>query len=506
MSASNSNQDATLLQPDLAKQYDFAENTCSCSNEVVVISPSRFTVARQKLMTYYEDVLGLIGNTPLVRLNRLNKGLKPLILAKMENLNPGFSVKDRIGISMIQAAEREGKLKPGGTIVEATSGNTGIGLALAASVKGYKCIFVMTDKASVEKSRYLKALGADVVITPVSAKPGTPDHYVSTARRIAAETPNSFYPDQYSHPANPEAHYRTTGPELWKQTDGKITHFVSGIGTGGTISGAGKYLKEKNPGIQVIGADPFGSIYKTVKETGQVPETTPYLVEGIGQEVLPGNAHLEYVDLVMNITDAESFETARQLGRVEGIFCGGSTGTNCAAALRLAKDLDDTGIIVFIVCDTGEHYLTKFHSDEWMKEKRLLEPQKITAGLICETKGARSPKTLVVVGPDDRVAAALALMNELGLTQIPVLKDGESVGSLRENHVLSKVFNDRDLLESPVSNLMDKGFPTVDVDADVNVVTRKLRASPAVLIEEYGRITGIITRHDVLDMTGNDGN
>ncbi|MDX6404280.1 MAG: cystathionine beta-synthase, partial [Blastocatellia bacterium] len=244
-------------------------------------------------MNYYDDVLALIGNTPLVKLNRLNKGLKPLILAKMENLNPGFSVKDRIGISMIQAAEREGKLKPGGTIVEATSGNTGIGLALAASVKGYKCIFVMTDKASVEKSRYLKALGADVVITPVSAKPGTPDHYVSTARRIADETPNSFYPDQYSHPANPEAHYRTTGPELWEQTEGKITHFVSGIGTGGTISGAGKYLKEKNPGIKVIGADPFGSIYKTVKETGQVPETTPYLVEGIGQEVLPGNAHLE---------------------------------------------------------------------------------------------------------------------------------------------------------------------------------------------------------------------
>jgi cystathionine beta-synthase len=364
----------------------------------------------------------------------------------------------------------------------------------------------MTDKASVEKSRYLKALGADVVITPVSAKPGTPDHYVSTARRIAAETPNSFYPDQYSHPANPEAHYRTTGPELWEQTEGKITHFVSGIGTGGTISGTGKYLKERNPDIKVIGADPFGSIYKTVKETGEVPETTPYLVEGIGQEVLPGNAHLQYVDEVMNISDRESFDTARQLGRVEGIFCGGSTGTNCAAALRVAKDLDENAIVVFIVCDTGEHYLTKFHSDEWMKEKRLLEPQKITAGLIHETKGARSPKSLVIVGPNDRVAEALAKMNELGLTQIPVLEDGESVGSLRENHLLSKVFNDRDLLEAPVSKLMDKGFPTVGVDDDVNVVTRKLRSSPAVLIEEYGRITGIITRHDVLDTTGNDGN
>ncbi len=466
----------------------------------------RYSSHKKADMDYYENVLGLIGHTPLVKLHRLNKGLKPLILAKMENLNPGFSVKDRIGISMIDTAERAGILKPGGTIVEATSGNTGIGLAIAASVRGYKCIFVMTDKASVEKSRYLKALGADVVITPVSAKPGTPDHYVSTARRIAAETPNSFYPDQYSHPANPEAHYRTTGPELWEQTEGKITHFVSGIGTGGTISGTGRFLKEKNSEIKVIGADPFGSIYKTYKDTGKIPETTPYLVEGIGQEVLPANAHMQYVDEVLNVSDHDSFETARQLGRVEGIFCGGSTGTNCAAALRVARDLDENAIVVFIVCDTGEHYLSKFHSDEWMKEKRLLEPQKITAGLICETKGAHSPKDLVVVAPTERVAAALAKMNEMGLTQIPVLEDGRSVGSLRENHLLSKVFNDRDLLEAPVSKVMDKGFPIVGVDDDVNQVTRKLRIHPAVLIEEYGRITGIITRHDMLDTADGDGN
>src|ERR1700674_2745396 len=258
-------------------------------------------------MHYYDNVLGLIGRTPLVKLHRMTRGIKATVLAKMENLNPGFSVKDRIGISMINAAEREGKLKPGGTIVEATSGNTGIGLAIAASVKTYKCIFVMNDKASVEKSRYLKALGADVVITPVSAKPGTPDHYVSTARRIAAETPNSFYPDQYSHPANPEAHYRTTGPELWEQTEGKITHFVSGIGTGGTISGTGRFLKEKNPKIKVIGADPYGSVFKTYKETGKLVEATPYLVEGIGQEVIPPNVHIKYVDDVINVTDRESF-------------------------------------------------------------------------------------------------------------------------------------------------------------------------------------------------------
>ena len=452
-------------------------------------------------MDYYQNVLGLIGHTPLIKLNRLSKGLKPLVLAKMENLNPGFSVKDRIGVSMVEAAERTGILKAGGTIVEATSGNTGIGLAIVAAVKGYKCIFVMTDKASVEKSRYLKALGADVVITPVSAKPGTPDHYVSTAQRIASETPNSFYPDQYSHPANPEAHYRTTGPELWEQTEGKITHFVSGIGTGGTISGTGRFLKEKDANIKVIGADPFGSIYKTYKETGKIPETTPYLVEGIGQEVLPANAQMQYVDEVMNISDRDSFEAARQLGRVEGIFCGGSSGTNCAAALRLARDLDESAVIVFVVCDTGEHYLSKFHSDEWMKEKRLLEPQKITAGLLNETKTKGAPRELVTVTPNELVSAALAKMNELGLTQIPVLEDGKSVGSLRENHLLSKVFNERDLLEAPVSKVMDKSFPLVDVDDDVNVVSRKLRTSPAVLIEEYGRITGIITRHDLLDTT-----
>src|SRR3982750_2168858 len=404
-------------------------------------------------MEFHESILGLIGNTPLVKLNHIVRGTKAQVFAKMENLNPGYSVKDRIGVAMIEAAEREGILKPGGTVIEATSGNTGIGLALAAAVKGYRCIFVMTDKASVEKSRYLKALGADVVITPVSAKPGTPDHYVSTAKRIAAETPNSFYPDQYSHPANPEAHYRTTGPELWEQTEGRITHFVAGIGTGGTISGTGRFLKEKNPAIKVIGADPYGSVFKTYKETGKLVEATPYLVEGIGQEVIPPNVHIKYIDDVINVTDAESFDLARQLGRTEGIFCGGSTGTTFAAALRVARDADADAIIVFIVCDTGEHYLTKFHSDEWMKEKRLLEPQKITAGLITETKKSHAPKTLIWAAPEEKVGDVLAKMDEQGLTQLPVLEDGRAVGAIRESRVLAKVVRNHELLESKVSDV-----------------------------------------------------
>ena len=453
-------------------------------------------------MKFYENILGAIGNTPLIRINNLTKqyGIKAQVFAKMESLNPGYSVKDRIGVSMIDDAEAKGILKPGGTLIEATSGNTGIGMALVASVRGYKCIFVMTDKVSVEKRRYLKAIGADVVICSAAAKYGSPDHYVSTAKRIAEQTPNSFYPDQYNHPANPLAHYLTTGPEIWNDTDGKITHFVSSIGTGGTITGASRYLKEKNPNIKVIGADPYGSIFKTFKETGHVPEATPYLVEGIGQNIAVGNADVKIIDEIINITDRESFEMSRQLGRQEGIFCGGSTGTIFAGALKAAKPLDENAIVVFIVCDTGEHYLTKHHSDEWMKEKLLLEPQKITAGLINETKNSDSPKELIFVTPAENVGAALKIMNENGITQIPVLDNQVSVGSLRESRILTKLIENRELLDASVGEVMEKSFPIVDVDASSNTIKVALRKSPAVLIEDFKRITGIITRSDVLDL------
>ena len=453
-------------------------------------------------MKSYDNVLGLIGNTPLVRINNITKqlGIKTPIYAKMESLNPGYSVKDRIGISMIDWAEKEGVLKKGGTIIEATSGNTGIGLALVAAVRGYRCIFVLTEKASTEKVRYLKGLGADIVVCPAAAKPGTPDHYVATAKRISEQTPNSFYPDQYNHPQNPGAHYRTTGPEIWEATEGKITHFVASIGTGGTISGTSRYLKEKNPNIKVIGGDPYGSIFKTYKESGFIPEATPYLVEGIGQNLPVGNADLGIIDEIINITDRDSFDLARQLGRREGIFCGGSTGTIFAAALKVAKDLDENSLVVFIVCDTGEHYLTKFHSDEWMKEKLLLEPQRITAGLIAETKNGNSPREVISVAPDDLVSDALAKMNESGVTQLPVIDDNQSVGSLRESHLLTKLLADRELMAAKVSDVMDKSFPVVEMDTSLKEIKQKLQKHPAVLIEDFKRITAIITRSDVLEI------
>lgn len=383
-------------------------------------------------------------------------------------------------------------------MIEATSGNTGVGLALAAAVKGYRCIFVMTEKASLEKRRYLKALGADVVIRPRDANPGTPDHYVETAKRLAAETPNSFYPDQYNHPANLAAHYHSTGPEIWRDTDGRITHFVSGIGTGGTICGAGRFLKEKNPNIKIIGADPFGSAFKTFKETGQLIEGPTWDVEGIGQNIIPGNVDLNIIDEIINVTDRESFELSRQLSRVEGIFCGGSTGTSFAAVLKVAKDLDEDGLVVFVVCDTGEHYLTKHYSDEWMKDKLYLEPQKITAGLFCETKSLGPPENLIYVTPAETVAQALVKMSENSVSQLPVIEAGHSVGSVRESRVLTRLLDNRDLIASPVSDVMDESFPVVEVNSSMQDVTHELRRSPALLVEEYKKLIGIITRHDVL--------
>ncbi len=451
-------------------------------------------------MDYKNNILELVGHTPLVKLNKLTKGLKPLVLAKMESLNPGGSVKDRIGITMVERAERMGELQPGGTIVEATSGNTGIGLALACAVKGYRSVFVMTDKCSQEKVRYLKALGADVVVVPAAAKHDSPDHYLNVAKRIAHETPNAVLTHQYGNPANPEAHYHSTGPELWEQTAGRITHFVSGIGTGGTISGTGRYLKEQNPQVKIIGADPYGSVFKTYKETGHLMEATPYLVEGIGQDTIHENVHFKYIDEIINVTDRDAFNLARRLGREEGIFCGGSTGTLVGAALKVAENANEDDVIVFIVCDTGERYLSKFLSDEWMKEKRLLGFERLTVGLLNEMKDAGKIPRLIYASSDHKVAEALQLMNAHGLSQIPIIDDGNSVGSLREGRLMAKLLNNRELLQAPVSEVMDAPFPVVNETVEAERAMKYLKHSPAILVEEYGRIVGIITRHDVIDV------
>ena len=450
-------------------------------------------------MKYYNSIVDLIGNTPLVKLNKLTKGMKATVFAKLESANPGGSVKDRIGLSMIENAEKEGKLKPGGTIIEATSGNTGIGLALVASMKGYKSIFVMTEKASAEKGSYLKALGAEVVIQPMTAKPDEPEHYVNTALRLSQEIENSYFPFQYENANNPMAHYRTTGPEIWNDTDGRITHFVAGLGTGGTISGTSKYLKEQNKDIKVIGADPYGSIFKTYMETGTSPEPIPYLIEGIGQDIIPKNVWFEYVDEIINVTDKESVEMCKRLSKDEGIFCGGSTGTIAYAALETASGLDEDGVVVFIVCDTGERYLSKYHSDNWLREKRLISPETANVGQIFLTRRAGVPE-LVFVDGSAKVFEALELMDKYNLTTMPVIEGKECIGSVREASILAKVMNDRTVSGKEVKEVMDERLPMLDFNEPAKKALDILHKENAVLVSQHGAIKGILTRYDLLDL------
>ena len=450
-------------------------------------------------MNFRNNILEQIGNTPLIKISKINKGLKPQIFAKLESANPGGSVKDRIGLSMLNAAEANGDIKPGGTIIEATSGNTGIGLALAAAVKGYKSIFIVTDKVSSEKINYLKALGGDVIVVSNAVGHDHPDYYITVAKKIQQETPNSIFMYQYSNPANREIHYKTTGPEIWRDTEGKITHFVSGIGTGGTISGTGKFLKEKNKSIQIVGADPYGSIFQHYKQTGETIEGEPYLVEGIGQDCLPDNVRFEYIDRIINVTDQDSFAFARKLSKEEGIFCGGSTGTNVWATLELAKELDESAIIVFIVADTGERYLTKMHSEEWLRDKRMLAQEFRTLHDISLAKKDGKPKELISIKSTDKVKTAVELLNFRGFSQLPVIDDGESVGSIREAKLMANLLEDPSLLNRPVSKVMGPGLPTLDERTELSVVKRYLSDSPAVLVTEYGRIKDIITRYDLIE-------
>jgi cystathionine beta-synthase len=451
--------------------------------------------------TPVDSVLETIGWTPLIRLTRITRGIRTPVYAKADIYNPGGSVKDRIGMPIIEAAVREGRLKPGGTIVEGTSGNTGIGLAMAAALKGYKCIFTMPDKMSQEKVRLLKAFGAEVIVTPTAVPPDHPDSYMMVAKRIASETPNAILANQFYNPANPQAHYDTTGPELWEQSGGRITHFVAAAGTGGTLTGVGRYLKEKNPAIKVISGDPVGSIlaeHWRSKGT-RTNEGVPYKVEGVGQDKIPGTLDMSVIDDYVTVSDREAFAMARRLTREEGLFVGGSSGLITHVALQLARRLDDPdAFVVTFLCDTGERYLSKLYSDEWMRENQLLETEVVTVGQLLSQKPGDAP-TLVSVAPGASVRQALGLMSLHDVSQLAVMDKTSCVGQVSENALSTRALESTKLLDAAVSDVMDPPLPTVDYEATLDQVTKLLsKANPAVLVKRSGHIEGILTRSDVL--------
>ncbi|MGC8767127.1 MAG: cystathionine beta-synthase [Brevinematia bacterium] len=457
-------------------------------------------MARKKIL---DNILEAVGNTPIVRLNNITKGINATVLAKLEFFNPGGSVKDRIGIAMIEAAEREGLIKPGYTIVEPTSGNTGVGLALAALLKGYKVIFTVPDKVSTEKINLLKALGAKVIVTPTSVPPDHPNSYTKVAEKIVKSEPNSFMPNQYFNPANPEIHYRTTGPEIWEQTDGKIDVLVAGIGTGGTISGVGKYLKEMNPNIKVIGADPEGSLYHHSFYNTQ-GEIHTYKVEGIGEDFFPSTYNPKVIDDIVVVSDKDAFLTARRLAREEGIFAGGSSGAAVFAALEVAKKLEKDKVIVVILPDTGRNYLTKLYSDEWMIENGFIDSEVIEVSVedILNSKKSRI-KELIYVKPSDKVTHAMNLMIKYNISQLPVI-DGEfQVGSVSEKGLIDKMYNMYSLdnlyfEDINVGQVMDPPFKTVDKKDKIRNPFLLFKEENAIIVLENKKIIDIITVIDVV--------
>jgi cystathionine beta-synthase len=447
----------------------------------------------------YESVLETVGWTPLIRLARLGSGVRTPIYGKAEYVNPGGSVKDRIGLAIIEDAERRGELRPGGTIVEGTSGNTGVGLAIAAALRGYRCVFTMPDKMSQEKVRLLKAFGADVVITPTAVPADHPDNYVMKAKQIVRETPGAVLANQFYNPVNPEVHYATTGPEIWEQTKGRITHLVIGAGTGGTISGAGKYLKEKNPKIRVVAGDPVGSLYSHYHRTHRLGEGHPYKVEGIGGDKIPSTIWFDFIDEFRQVSDRVSLMMSRRLAREEGILAGGSSGLSVALALDIARELDDpSALIVTVLADTGERYLSKVFNDEWMQENQMLDVPRTTVEQLLERRPQDSPP-LVSVAPAAAVRQALNLMSTWGVSQIPVVEDGKSVGGLVEATLMTRALAQPALLDRPVREIMDSPFPEVDASFPTDRLGAMLtRESPAALIRKDGELVGIVSRYDVL--------
>ena len=446
----------------------------------------------------YDNILDAVGQTPLVRLNRINQGLKPTIYAKVEYLNPGGSIKDRIAINMINQAEARGDLKPGGTIIEGTSGNTGMGLALLAAVRGYKVIFTTTDKQSKEKVDLLKALGAEVIVCPTAVEPDDPRSYYSVAKKLASEIPNSYYPNQYDNADNPQTHMMSTGPEIWEATEGKITHFVAGMGTGGTISGTGRYLKNQNPNVKVVGVDPVGSLYHEYFHKQTVGKPHTYVVEGIGEDIFPSTMHFDVLDDCLQVSDRDCFLFARRLARQEGIFSGGSAGAAVWAALQVAKTLTEEDVLVVLIPDTGRQYMSKVYDDAWMRDNQYLGPSiKVSAGECVRIKSRF--KDLHVVHPDDNAQAVMAQMEELDISQMPVFEEGHPMGSVTEDKLVTLVLQGYDLGNTCVREVMESSFPIVSPETPIDQINGLLRGdASAVFVQMSDGRFEIITKYDVV--------
>lgn len=450
-------------------------------------------------MKYANNILETIGNTPLVKINKLTKDIPALVLAKVETTNPGNSIKDRMALKMIEDAEKSGVLKPGGTIIEGTSGNTGMGLAIAAVIKGYNCIFTSTDKQSKEKFDALRAFGAEVIVCPTNVDPEDERSYYSVSSRLEKEVPNSWKPNQYDNPSNAQAHYETTGPEIWEQTDGKITHLVVGVGTGGTISGTAKFLKEKNPNIKVLGIDTYGSVFKKYKETGEFDknEIYPYITEGIGEDFLPKNVDFSLIDHFEKVTDKDAAIMTRKIARNEGIFVGNSAGSAMAGLLQMKDMFKEGDVVVVIFHDHGTRYLGKMFNDEWMRDRGFLEEdKKVAKDLIA----SHTDMPLVTVGSGELVSHAVEKMRKFNISQIPVIKDDGFAGSIDESTIFKVLVDNPKVLDEKIETVMGKPYPVVDFSRPIHEVSAMISPeTPAVLVKLENGKYNIITKYDIIN-------